>query len=117
MTRRCLFTFHVHPQHVALLVEVLLHERAALVLWNIHVLEDLVELLVHLLDGQLQDEVLDVLHFTVVGFVGGERPGAVGCVRVAVASLGASREKRVEKATRLCAVVFGHFFVFSFIAL
>lgn len=101
-----LLTFHVHSQHVPFLIQILLHQRISLVLWNVHVLEDLVELLVDFLDRQPHDEDLDVLHIGVIVVIGREGSGPIGCVRIAVTALRRSRKKRVEEATRLCSVVF-----------
>lgn len=114
-----LFTFQMHPEHVSLLVEVFLHERVSFVFRYVHVFEDLGEPLVDLLKRELEDEILDVLHFIVVGFVGGQGPGAVGAVGVAVASLGGPREERVQEAARLVPLVLRHrarnfFLVFLF---
>lgn len=95
----------MHPEHVALLVEVLLHERATLVFRYVHVFEDLVESLVDLLERELENEILDVLHVIVVSFVGRQRSGAVGAVGVAVAPFGGTREERVQEAARLVSLV------------
>lgn len=70
MNEASLFTFHMHLQHVALLVQILLHQRIALVLRYVHVLEDLVKSLIDLIDGELEDEVFEVLHVVVVILVG-----------------------------------------------
>lgn len=60
----------MHSKHVALLVKVLLHERISLVLWNVHILEDLMEPLVDFLDRELENENLNILHVIVVVLVG-----------------------------------------------
>lgn len=101
----------MHEQHPALFVEGLLEQRAPLIVWYVHVVQQPHELLLHLFPGQHLDVCLQLLEVGRWILVGRNGPIAVR-IGLAVLHLGSAKE-RIQNAG---AAVPGHFPLFISLA-